>query len=68
MVQHYVYEAHDTILKRAKEVILTLSKGKEQQQLLEVLHKNCAYQNPPDLIQLKTQIANRFIEENAYFI
>ena len=68
LVQHYVYEAHDTILKRAKEVILTLSKGKEQQQLLEVLHKNCAYQNPPDLIQLKTQIADRFIEENAYFI
>jgi len=68
MVQQYVYEAHDIILKRAKEVIFTLSKGKEQQQLLEVLHKNCAYQNPPDLIELKTQIANRFIEENTYFL
>lgn len=68
LVQHYVYEAHDIVLKKAKEVILSISEGAEQKQLLEVLHKNCSYLNYPNVVKIKTEIADRFISENCYFL
>jgi hypothetical protein len=68
MVQHYVYEAHDIVLKRGKEVILSISEGDEQKQLLEVLNKNCSYSHFPNIVKIKTEIADRFISENSYFL
>ena len=68
MVQFYVYEAHEIILKKAKETILSISKGAEQKQLLETLNKQCSYSSYPNVIEIKTEIANKFIQENSYFI
>ena len=68
LVQHYVYEAHDTVLKKAKEVILSISKGAEQKQLLEVVSKSCSYSDYPNIVDVKTEIADRFISENSYFL
>lgn len=68
MVQFYVYEAHEIILKKAKETILSISKGTEQKQLLETLNKQCSYSSYPNVIEIKTEIANKFIQENSYFI
>src|SRR6056300_319591 len=68
MVQHYVYEAHDIVLKRGKEVILSISEGDEQKQLLEVLNKICSYSHFPNIVKIKTKIADRFISENSYFL
>ena len=68
MVQFYVYEAHEIILKKAKETILSISKGAEQKQLLETLNKQCSYSSYPNVIEIKTEIAKKFIQENSYFI
>lgn len=68
MVQFYVFEAYNIIHKSAREIILSISDGKEQEQLLKILNKKCSYNRHPNVIGLKTKIANKFIEENNYFI
>lgn len=68
MVQHYVFEAHNTVLKKAKEVIFSISKDDEQKQLLNVLNKSCTYKKYPNIVSIRTKIADRFIHENSYFI
>ena len=68
MVQFYVFEAYNIINKSAREIILSISDGKEQEQLLKILNEKCSYNRHPNVIGLKTKIANKFIEENSYFI
>ena len=68
MVQFYVFEAYNTIHKSAREIILSISDGEEQEQLLKILNEKCSYNRHPNVIGLKTKIANKFIEENSYFI
>ena len=68
MVQFYVFEAYNTIHKSAREIILSISDGEEQEQLLKILNEKCSYNRHPNIIGLKTKIANKFIEENSYFI
>jgi len=68
MVQHYVFEAHNTVLKKAKEVIFSISKDDEQKQLLNVLNRSCTYKNYPNIVTVRTKIADRFIHENSYFL
>ena len=68
MVQFYVFEAYNIIHKSAREIILSISDGKEQEQLLKILNEKCSYNRHPNVIGLKTKIANKFIEENNYFI
>ena len=68
MVQFYVFEAYNTIHKSAREIILSISDGEEQEQLLKILNEKCSYKRHPNVIGLKTKIANKFIEENSYFI
>ena len=68
MVQFYVFEAYNIIHKSAREIILSISDGKEQEQLLKILNEKCSYNIHPNVIGLKTKIANKFIEENSFFI
>ena len=68
MVQFYVFEAYNIIHKSAREIILSISDGKEQEQLLKILNEKCSYNRHPNVIGLKTKIANKFIQENSYFI
>lgn len=68
MVQHYVFEAHNTVLKKAKEVIFSISKDDEQKQLLNVLNQSCTYKKYPNIVTVRTKIADRFIHENSYFL
>ena len=68
MVQFYVFEAYNTIHKSAIEIILSISDGEEQKQLLKILNEKCSYNSHPNVIGLKTKIANKFIQENSYFI
>ena len=68
MVQFYVFEAYNIIHKSAREIILSISDGKEQEQLLKILNEKCSYNRHPNVIGIKTKIANKFIEENSYFI
>ena len=68
MVQFYVFEAYNTIQKSAREIILSILDGEEQEQLLKILNEKCSYNRHPNVIGLKTKIANKFIQENSYFI
>ena len=68
MVQFYVFEAYNIIQKSAREIILSISDGEEQEQLLKILNEKCSYNRHPNVIGLKTKIANKFIQENSYFI
>ena len=56
----------DKTFKKGKEVILNICKGDEQKQFLEILNKKLQYKEYPDIIGLKTQVADKMIEENCY--
>jgi len=43
-----------------------MCKEDEQEQLLEVLHKKLQYHAYPDIIGLKTKVADKLIKENNY--
>jgi len=66
MTKAYLYEASDIIAKKGKEVIINMCKEDEQNQLLEVLYKKLQFKEYSDIIGLKTQIADKLIEENKY--
>ena len=68
MVQYYVFEAYEIISNKSKEVILNISKGVERKQLIDLLDSKCVYRNYPDIIEIKTKIADRFIKENSYYL
>lgn len=67
MVQHYVFEAHELVFKKLKEVILHLAQNEaERVQMMDALEKHNAYTVYPDLFDLKTKIAAHLIKENCY--
>ena len=67
MVQHYIFEAHELVSKKLKEVILHLAQNEaERTQMIDALEKHNAYTVYPDLFDLKTEIATHFIKENSY--
>ena len=68
MVQFYVFEAYNIIHKSAREIILSISDGKEQEQLVNILNEKCTYTHYPNIFEIKTKIADSFIRENKYFI
>ena len=68
MVQFYVFEAYNIIHKSAREIILSISEGKEQEQLVNILNKKCTYTHYPNIFEIKTKIADSFIRKNKYFI
>ena len=66
MTQYYVFEAMEIISKKGKEAICSIASGDEQKQLLKALDNYCNYKEWPNVIVLKTQIADRIIDENRY--
>ncbi|MEK9852168.1 MAG: acyl-CoA dehydrogenase family protein [Flavobacteriaceae bacterium] len=67
MVQHYIFEAHELVSKKLKEVILHLAQNEaERTQMMDALEKHNAYTVYPDLFDLKTKIATHLIKENSY--
>ena len=68
MIQFYVFEAYNIIHKSAREIILSISDGKELEQLVNILNDKCNYTHYPNIFEIKTKIADSFIRENKYFI
>ena len=67
MVQHYIFEAHELVSKKLKEVIIHLAQNEaERTQMMDALEKHNSYSVYPDLFDLKTKIATHFIRENSY--
>ena len=66
MAKLYLYNAVDTITKNAKEGIISFAEGDEQRMMLMGLKRFTKYTNMPNVVALRTQIADKLSEENAY--
>ncbi len=62
----YLYQAVDIITQKAKEGIVSFAEGDEQRMMLMGLKRFTKYQNQPNVVELKTIIADRMIAENKY--
>ena len=66
MSKIYLYESCELIIKKAKELIVSLSDGNEQKFLLSSLKRFTKYFNYPNTIELKRQVAKVLQSENKY--
>ena len=54
------------LTKNAKEGIISFAEGDEQRMMLMGLKRFTKYYNMPNVVALRTQIANKLNQENAY--
>ena len=66
MSKLYLYNAVDTINSKAKEGIVSFAEGDEQKMMLMGLKRFTKYANMPNVVALRTQIADKLSEENEY--
>ena len=66
MTQLYLYNAVDTVIKNAKEGIVSFAEGDEQRMMLMGLKRFTKYTNMPNVVALRNQIAEKLSAENAY--
>ena len=66
MAKLYLYNAVDTINSKAKEGIVSFAEGDEQRMMLMGLKRFTKYTNMPNVVALRTQIADKLSAENAY--
>jgi len=65
MTKLYLFETVETILKKGKEIIPSISDLERTDDLKKSIEKLCTY-NIPNVIDLKTKIADKIISENKY--
>lgn len=68
MAQLYLYHAVDTIQSKAKEAIISFAQGDEERMMLMGLKRFTKYSNLPNVVALRTKIANKIATENGYYI
>ena len=66
MAQLYLYNAVEIIIKNGREGIISFSEGDEQRMLLMGLKRFTTYVNYPNVIGLRTIIAEKLKAENKY--
>lgn len=66
MAKLYLYNAVDIVIKNAKEGIVSFAEGDEQRMMLMGLKRFTKYTNMPNVVALRTQIADKLSEENRY--
>ncbi|MEO2060175.1 MAG: acyl-CoA dehydrogenase family protein [Mesonia sp.] len=66
MSQLYLYNAVETINAKAKEGIISFAEGDELKMMLMGLKRFTKYDNFPNIVKLRTQIADKLIAENKY--
>ena len=66
MAKLYLYNAVDIILKNAKEGIVSFAEGDEQRMMLMGLKRFTKYTNNPNVVALRTQIADKVAADNGY--
>jgi len=62
----YLYRAVDTIIKKGKEAIVSFAEGDEQRMMLMGLKRFTKYTNQPNVVALRTQIADELAADNGY--
>ncbi len=68
MSQLYLYNAVDIVIKKGKEAIVSFAEGDEQRMMLMGLKRFTKYANQPNVVALRTKIADKISEENGYFL
>ena len=68
MSQLYLYNAVDIVQKRAKEAIVSFAEGDEQKMMLMGLKRFTKYANHPNVVALRTKIADKIAEEKGYYL
>lgn len=66
MAKLKLYNAVEKINKKAKEGIISFAEGDEQKMMLMGLKRFTKYYNYPNVVQLRTIIADRVISDNTY--
>lgn len=66
MSKLYLYNAVETIIKKGKEAIISFAEGDEQRIMLMGLKRFTKYTNYPNVVALRTQIADVVAEQNGY--
>ena len=66
MSKLYLYNAVDIIIQKGKEAIVSFSEGDEQRMMLMGLKRFTKYTNQPNVVALRTQIADSVAANNGY--
>ena len=66
MSKLYLYNAIDIASKASRQIIVSISRGKKQKMLLAGLNKFTKYENYPDVIGIRNNIAEKVKKENKY--
>ncbi|WP_108803767.1 acyl-CoA dehydrogenase family protein [Aquimarina sp. Aq107] len=66
MSQLYLYNAVDIVIKKGKEGIVSFAEGDEQRMMLMGLKRFTKYANQPNVVALRTKIADKVAAENGY--
>ncbi len=66
MSKLYLYRAVDTIIQKGKEAIVSFAEGDEQRMMLMGLKRFTKYTNQPNVVALRTQIADKVAADNGY--
>lgn len=66
MSKLYLYRAVDIIQQKAKEGIVSFAEGDEQRMMLMGLKRFTKYTNQPNVVELRTQIADKVAADNGY--
>ncbi len=66
MSKLYLYNATDIIIQKGKEGIVSFAEGDEQRMMLMGLKRFTKYTNQPNVVALRTQIADKVAADNGY--
>lgn len=66
MSKLYLYRAVDIINQKGKEAIVSFAEGDEQRMMLMGLKRFTKYTNHPNVVALRTQIADKVAADNGY--
>ena len=66
MSKLYLYRATDIIVQKGKEAIVSFAEGDEQRMMLMGLKRFTKYTNQPNVVALRTQIADKVAADNGY--
>lgn len=66
MSKLYLYNAAETAILKGKEAIISFAEGDEQRMMLMGLKRFTKYTNNPNVVALRTQIANKVAADNGY--
>ncbi len=66
MSKLYLYDATEKVIQKGKEAIISFAEGDEQRMMLMGLKRFTKYTNNPNVVALRTQIADKVAADNGY--